>query len=1174
MNEARAHEPNERTDKTDCSTPVNDIFTITALVAGTAMNIGLGRDSNDESKAKPSGNNKAKVKRGPHSHDPQRAVETKSLNQAINHSIDKKSSRKPSADRMGFNIEDKTLVYPTPHLKTGERISNEQILKPDASKLNCRCIRLDNGLTAFLINDPEAELGAAALNVEVGSFHNHDPDSKEMVKGLAHFLEHMLFMGTEKYPNEAEYNEYINENGGHSNAFTASDCTNYHFCVVPTALEGGLDRFAQFFIAPLFDESCVEREMKAVESEQQKNLQSNAHQKYLLTRKLNCPEGHPVGHFNAGDMTSLLVEPKAAGIDVIQKMKSFHKKYYSANVMSLCIVSNHSLDELEKMAVENFSTIVNNNVKIPRDRDFNQAPYTPTETGLAVCEKAFNKTMILQVPSADTRKIIFHWHIPADPENWASKASNYATHIIGHEGENSLLSALKKEHLVLSLSAGGGQSFAGSMLMNVTMTLPNEDPWDFNKIERIGEMLFATIRLLQEEEINNAIVEETLMLSELQFRSEQLSKDMNLAVEVAYGLPSRVRPEMIFASELCHRRRDDLFKREIDSLTDENYQLYIMSPDVKNFGYELETEQYNKTLYTKVPIDEKLTKKWSDTLHGKGKTAKDFGIGLPTLNPFVPKDLSVRPSGEHDYFRDLKTQLQVKGCSPRLGLFFKQDDLFRVPKGHAILYIRSGAMYEKMKTDLEFIALIKVMFSCLKEANNEELYDADLAGYRLNYDSSSLCISASGFSDRLGLLTEQMIQSALEPMSIIKEGHFNTVVAHLISKSETLIQSMDPYSLCTQMINNSLLSPSYGFWDYLPHIKSMTFEGFSSWASTFREKLGDYGVDIVLGGNYTEEEGLTFAAMVDKAFNLPKEPIATKPWSYDSFSYGEDLVMESFCGSWAQTNSCVGYFVPLPLPFGLRQSSYLRILVTYMSQPFFDSLRTQQQLGYIVMATQGIYHEVSGLSLWVQSAVADPKEVCQRMDKFLNETCTVDGLTTEKFEKLRTSQIQTLMKKPKDLGTETALAGREVYIDRYIFDLKTKLINFYETEASLDDFMNWAREYLSTPKITSIAHGLSFKGQPEFKSNDEESVVVEGQSATPNVKQLRDTFGGSLVCPKDTDMSSFLLASEHPDKEELQKHLKTEMERVNSYPSVANLRKKVVRYSIGSTERVVENLQK
>jgi len=1084
------------------------------------------------------------------------------------HNIARKSA---GIDRtMDLKVDDETLVYPATHLKPGERITNEKILKPDASKLDCRAILLDNGLTAFLIHDPEAVLSAAALNVEVGSFHNQDPHSKEMVKGLAHFLEHMLFMGTEKYPDEAEYNEYINENGGHTNAFTASDCTNYHFSVVPTALEGALDRFAQFFISPLFDESCVEREMKAVESEQQKNLQSNGHQKYLLTRKLNCPEGHPVAQFNAGDMTTLLDEPQEAGIDVIQKMKSFHKKYYSANVMSLCIVSNHSLDDLEKMAIDNFTAIVNNNVTIPRDNDFNKAPYPTTENGLAISDKAFNKTMILQVPKADTRKVIFHWHIPAHQEHWFCKSSSYASHILGHEGENSLLSALKKEHLVLSLSAGAGDSFGGSQLLKVEMTLPNEEPWNFDNIERIGEMLFATVRLLQTEPINNAIVEETLILDEIQFRSEELSKDMNLAVEVAYGLPSRVRPELIFASGLCHRRRDELFKRDIDALTDNNYQLYVMSSDVKNFGYELETEKYNKTLYTKVPIDEKLSKKWSETLKGNGKSAEDFGIGLPALNPFVPKDLTVRPAGEHEYFRDLRSQLDARGCSPRLGFFFKQDNLFRVPKGHAMLYIRSGKLYEKMKTDMELVAFIKVMFQCLKEANNEELYDADLAGYRLAYNANSLQISASGFSDRLGLLTEQMIRSVLQPMSIIKECHFNTVVAHLISKSETLIQSMDPWSFSSAMLNNSLIAPSYGVWSYLPLIKSMTFESFSKWASTFDQILDEYGVDLVLGGNYTEQEGLEFASRVEKVFNLPKKPISTNTSTIDAFSYENDLVMESFVGSWAQTNNCVGYFIPLPLPFNLRQSAYLRVLINYLSQPFFDTLRTQQQLGYIVMATQGLYHETSGLSLWVQSAVADATEVCQRMDKFMNETCLVEALTADKFEKLRTSQIQTLLKKPKSLGAETSLAGREVYIDRYMFDMKAKIVSFYESEANLEDFTKWAKEYLSGPRITSISYGLSFKESPEFKSN--------GEGLTNDVKEksehrLRETSAGCHVNPLNADVTPFLLASDHPEKERLQKHLETEMERVRSYPSVTSIRKKVFRYIIGSTERVEEKIE-
>jgi insulysin len=85
--------------------------------------------------------------------------------------------------------------------------------------------------------------------------------------GTAHFLEHMLFMGTAKYPSENEYTEYIKNNGGMNNAYTSLTNTNYHFDCANDVFEGALDRFAQFFIAPLLGEESAEREMKAVDSE-------------------------------------------------------------------------------------------------------------------------------------------------------------------------------------------------------------------------------------------------------------------------------------------------------------------------------------------------------------------------------------------------------------------------------------------------------------------------------------------------------------------------------------------------------------------------------------------------------------------------------------------------------------------------------------------------------------------------------------------------------------------------------------------------------------------------------------------------------------------------------------------------------------------------------------------
>jgi insulysin len=107
---------------------------------------------------------------------------------------------------------------------------------------------LDNGVKCLVISDPFAETAAAAVCISVGSFSDSIP-------GLAHFLEHMCFLGTEKFPDENSFGAFLNENGGASNAYTASEQTNYHFQVKASALKDALHRFSTFFTCPLFTAS-------------------------------------------------------------------------------------------------------------------------------------------------------------------------------------------------------------------------------------------------------------------------------------------------------------------------------------------------------------------------------------------------------------------------------------------------------------------------------------------------------------------------------------------------------------------------------------------------------------------------------------------------------------------------------------------------------------------------------------------------------------------------------------------------------------------------------------------------------------------------------------------------------------------------------------------------------
>jgi len=206
---------------------------------------------------------------------------------------------------------------------------------------------LDNGLKVILVSNPKYNISAASMNVKVGSLS--DPKDAQ---GLAHFLEHLLFLGTEKFPDVEDYKMYLSNNGGYSNAYTAEDHTNYLFEVIHGAYEGALDRFSQFFIAPAFNPDYTKREQNAVNSEFQKNLEHDYWRMRQIKRTI-YNDDHPSNHFEIGSLETLEKVDRQVLLD-------FHKKYYSANQMALALLSKFPISEMEAWARTYFSNIENN----------------------------------------------------------------------------------------------------------------------------------------------------------------------------------------------------------------------------------------------------------------------------------------------------------------------------------------------------------------------------------------------------------------------------------------------------------------------------------------------------------------------------------------------------------------------------------------------------------------------------------------------------------------------------------------------------------------------------------------------------------------------------------------------------------------------------------------------
>lgn len=224
-----------------------------------------------------------------------------------------------------------------------------EIVKNKADDNIYKYVVLPNNLKFLLISDLNADKSGCSLSVGIGSFD-------EKINGLAHFLEHLLFMGTEKYPEENAYMDFLNLNNGSSNAYTTDECTVYYFDISNNYIDKGLDMFAQFFISPLFNKDSVDREMSAVNSEFLSNVENENSRMHRILQ-LCCNKDTRESNFNIGNFETLNIE------NIRDHVINLYETKYSADKMIGVLYSNKSIEEMEKM-INVFNLIKNKNNQI------------------------------------------------------------------------------------------------------------------------------------------------------------------------------------------------------------------------------------------------------------------------------------------------------------------------------------------------------------------------------------------------------------------------------------------------------------------------------------------------------------------------------------------------------------------------------------------------------------------------------------------------------------------------------------------------------------------------------------------------------------------------------------------------------------------------------------------
>jgi len=831
--------------------------------------------------------------------------------------------------------------------------------KATTDRSEYRHLVLDNGLRVILLSDPDLNKSSAGMAVGAGSYN--DPEDRP---GLAHFLEHMLFLGTEKFPDEAEYSNYLRSNGGYSNAYTSGDHTNYHFEVNHQAFEGALDRFSQFFIAPLFDADFTEREMNAVDSEFEKNLQNDAWRQQEMFRTM-VREDHPEHHFSIGNLATL------KGISRADFM-AFYDRYYSANLMALALTSNASLDEMEGWARQYFSPIKNK-----------QRP--PVDYSTELVDTSRPPGLVLIEPVQDKRVLSLTFPVRGTRPLYRSKPDELIGFLLGYEGEGSLLSLLKTQGLATSLSGGAYQATKDYSLFSIDIGLTPAGAEDW---QRVLEATFAYIALLRDSDYPEYLFQERATMARLDELYQDKGEGAGRAVDLSRNALHFPLGDAARVPYIWEQSSPEMYVEILKAIRPDNM---IAMLEAKGVPTDRQEEHFG-VQYSLRPFS-------AEFLGQLRRPAVMAGLHLPRPNPFIPSQV------------ELLAQRPAKVIDrPGLVLYYAQDTTFERPQVGYRIRIRQP----RQMAELRPVVLRDFYVAVMKEMLNEQLYEAASAGLALNIADTAkgIVIAVSGYSQSAKTLLDEVIPRLPEPD--LDPQRFEALKERKLRELQNAVFA-DAYMQARELQRTMLRQYYYPAAEQLPIAEDVTLDDVRSFA---RQMFGAGNVEMVAYGNVSQAEAGEVAEQVIAELELQPVPAGDV---YDDpalqLAPGQAAVGSNVL---KVNNSALFQLVRLGKS-DARTRAAAMVLDNFVQEPYYSEMRTRQQLGYIVGSGMAETEQDLFSLFVIQSADYDASELVKRSDAFLLSLPQLfDALSDEQFETLRAGVRSELAEKDKSIGERTA----------------------------------------------------------------------------------------------------------------------------------------------------------
>ena len=920
---------------------------------------------------------------------------------------------------------------------TSFKIINTPIKQSPNDTRSYQVIRLDNALEVLLVSDPDLKNSAASLSVPIGSINNPDHQL-----GLAHYLEHLLFLGSERYPTINEYSKFMSQHGGYTNAYTAQDRTVYGFEVNDNFLGEALDRLGDVMRAPLLDPKYAEKERHTVNAENETYIDNDMRKLYALQRYTLNPE-HPMARFSTGDLTTLVDKP---GSKLQDELTHFFNRYYSANLMKVAITSPRSIAELQQIASLYLNQIPNKQIQKP-------AVLTEmvTEHELAI--------KVQMKPTADIKLLQINFLVPSVKQEYMYQPGGYISRLLGSDHRGGLSDYLQKAGLAESVMAGFYSAYSDQYSQfTMQFKLTNAG---LKQQDAILASLFSFIDLIKKQGVNELQYQE--QKKSLDTRFQFLTKNAGFEYVMALSANMQIYPtqDLLFFPYRLDAFNKKFITQLLSYLSPENARVFALTPDAKG-GIDI---PYYKGKYTKTAISKETQADWL-------KQATQIHLQLPKSNEWIPENFTLVNK------TDVNKAVQLID-KPGHSIWFEQSRYFDEPKASLKLQLNSDIANQSAKSRMLMAVFLNIVNKQFAELNFVT-QEAGL-GFSINSENG-LQITTSGYSDKQDKLLLRIL-TEIKNMSFSDQS-LSLARQELKRRLHNKVK-MKAMDLALDGFRQLVRQPAWSDATLLAEIDKISSSDLEQFIN---QVFAQSSLRLLALGNFSREQVLALDGSLQQIITVQNKPF------YKLTRLQADLKQGSLnysLNSQLQDNALAAvYLTDLK---GNKALATAELLNKFLRPAFYDQIRTQEQLTYSPFSASFPVNDYVAFGLFTQTPVVSNAQLYSRFSAFIEGfSSALNATTEEQFAAIKKAHIANYLAKPTSLSGEFSFLKNEWLNVKPEINNKQAFINTLQS-ITLKEVQDFYEKVLLRGKhkqeILVQVQGEKFRGKARLRLQGEQNIT-------------------------------------------------------------------------------------